>query len=666
MASMGGAEPQDFEDDETGWAKRWKVELDAANKELEPYRVSGAKVDKHFRDERDTPESAETRWNLFTSDVLTLVSMLYGNTPKASVTRRFADSDDDAARVAGEMLERILHTDIEKRSDTAAEAFGNALLDWLVPGTGVVRVRYEMESSMSEGTPPVLDEATGEEVAPAVPPVETKTREDAPIDFVHWRDFLWSPARVWSEVAWLAFANDLPKGPFVKRFGEDKWKLVPKESKRARDEEKENDPWARVRVWEIWHKETRKVFWYVDGYSKCLDVQDDTLQLEGFWPCPKPLFANLTTSKLVPRPDYVLAQDLYLEINRICSRIDKLQRAIKVVGAYAEDSTELRRILEETVENQLLPVKQWGAFMEKGGITGALQLLPLEPVVAALNALRDYRRELIDALYQVTGRSDIMRGQASAAGSSATEQAIKAKFGSVRVQRRQDEFARFVSEAQALKAEIICKHFSPETILEKSNALYAFKNDQQHVQAAVELLQKQHYCYRVEVKPESVSLTDFATLKQDRTEVIGALSQFLTAAAPMAQAVPGSMKFLLQLLQTTVAGLRGSSTMEGVLDAAIEDAEKQEAQRAANPQQPPPDPKVQAAQLKMQADQQKGQFEVQKEQMKLQHDLTRIQAETQAKAQQEDTQRQSNVREAAEKQMISHSLRPPMGPGEPP
>jgi hypothetical protein len=65
-------------------------------------------------------------------------------------------------------------------------------------------------------------------------------------------------------------------------------------------------------------------------------------------------------------------------------------------------------------------------------------------------------------LYQVTGQADIMRGQATVAGASATESAAKARFGSVRMQRRQDEFARFVSEAQALKLEVICKHFLPE------------------------------------------------------------------------------------------------------------------------------------------------------------------------------------------------------------
>ena len=75
--------------------------------------------------------------------------------------------------------------------------------------------------------------------------------------------------------------------------------------------------------------------------------------------------------------------------------------------------------------------------------------------------------ELMNLLFQVTGMSDIMRGQ-STAGATATEQALKAKFASTRVQEFQNEFARFASDTQRIKAEIISKHFDPQTIAERS------------------------------------------------------------------------------------------------------------------------------------------------------------------------------------------------------
>jgi hypothetical protein len=48
-----------------------------------------------------------------------------------------------------------------------------------------------------------------------------------------------------------------------------------------------------------------------------LDEKEDPLGLQGFWPFPRPMVANLTTRKFIPKPDYKLAQDLYREINEL-------------------------------------------------------------------------------------------------------------------------------------------------------------------------------------------------------------------------------------------------------------------------------------------------------------------------------------------------------------
>jgi stress-induced morphogen len=103
--------------------------------------------------------------------------------------------------------------------------------------------------------------------------------------------------------------------------------------------------------------------------------------------------------------------------------------------------------------------------------------------------------------------SDIMRGQASQQ-TTATEQAIKARFASVRVQSMQDEFARFCSDTQRIKAEIISKHFEPQTIIERSNIMRT--PDAQFAEQAVQLIKDKFSEYRITVNPDSVSLTDFA------------------------------------------------------------------------------------------------------------------------------------------------------------
>lgn len=632
----------DFQPTPQGWARRWQVELKSARQCLEKWHEQGAKINKRYRDEREKKDDGDTRWNLFTSTVETKQATLYGQTPKVSVSRRFADADDDVARVAATMLERILNSDIEKDSDTFAGAVQYALEDRLLPGLGSVRVRYDAEFEEVPGTPAMLAPDGVTEMAPAVAPTLRKTYECAEADYVHWRDFIWSPARIWEEVRWLAFGADMSRQQLVKRFGEEIGKRVPLNAAKHGEEdgtEKKSTPWDRARVWEIWDKETRHVFWYVDGFSELLDEKEDPLGLEGFWPCPKPLLANVTTSTMVPRPDFVLAQDFYNEIDTVSTRITLLERAIRVTGVYDKESEAIRRMLTESEQNDLYPVDNWGRFGEKGGLRGVVDWLPLEQITSALTSLRDYRRELVDCLYQVTGMSDIMRG-ATDPSETARAQGIKAKFGSVRLQRMQDEVARFASDIQKLKAQIIARHFDAETIIAYSNIERT--PDKALARPAAELIKSQLADYRIEVKPEAVSLTDFAALKQERMEVIAGISTFLQAAAPLAQAMPGSMPFLIQMLQWSVSGLKGSSGIESVLDAAIAAAEK------APPQQQgqQPDGKLLAQQLK-------GQQEAQKVQSELQADLVRTGAEVEADAQRERNQMEFNVREAALKQQIS-------------
>lgn len=647
-----------------GLARRWRDEIDASLKWLKDWRQQGDKIDKRYRDDRENDQAhkGDTRWNLFSADTETKESILYGQTPRISVSRRFADPGDDVARVAGEMLERHLNTDVERDEDTFPEVLGYAIQDRLIPGICLARVRYEVETE-SEQVEAITHPETGEEMAEGYSR-EKKTSEEVEVDYIHWKDFLWSPARIWREVRWVAFRAELSREDLVRMFGDQVGNAIPlncgrKNEKNGNDSrEKEETPWHRAEVWEIWDKASRTVYHLADGWPTILFPVNnpegkDPLGLKGFFPCPRPVMANVTTSKCIPRPDFVLAQDLYDEIDRVSTRITLLERAIAAKGLYDKAMGDVAaRLLNGENKNELFPVANWPALAERGGIKGLIDWLPLEQIVNALTVLREYRSELIEAKHQVTGMADIMRGQATTAGASATEQAIKAKFGSVRMEKLQKQFAKFASDIQKLKAEIIAKHFDPQTIIERSNVMST--PDAPLAQQAVALIKSGKADYRIEVKPEAISLQDFSALKSERAEVVEAMGSFLTSASAVQQAVPGAMPFMLEILQWFVAGLRGSSEIEGVLDRAVVQAQ----QAAQQPQQQAPDPKLAATQLK-------GQLDIQKEQTKLQADLTRIQAEVQADASREATQARYNTQEALQKAVIARSLKPqPMGPGQ--
>jgi hypothetical protein len=281
------------------------------------------------------------------------------------------------------------------------------------------------------------------------------------------------------------------------------------------------------------------------------------------------------------------------------------------------------------MENDLIPVEGFAMFKEKGGLQAVVDWLPIEAFVNALNVLREYRVELQALLYQVTGMSDIMRGQSSGAA-TATEQALKAKFASTRVQEFQNEFARFASDTQKIKAEIISKHFDPETIAKRANVQYMTGADPQKAVGAIALIKSSIYQYRVEVKPESIAMADMAAVKQERSEFLLAVSQFLQSSQPIVQGAPWAGPYLLRMLQWAMAGFRGGASIEGELDRMVTAAEQQLREAQAAP--PPPNPEVEKAKMEMAISQQQAQMDMQMKQVELKMREQEIQMDLMAKA----------------------------------
>jgi hypothetical protein len=649
---------QQFEDNPEGWQKRLQAEMDASNKMLDAFRKTGGEIAARYIDKRPR-KARETHVNLFTANVQTLKAMLYGKIPTVDVKRRFGDPQDSVGRVAAEAMRRLLNTDIERDGDGYAKALKLSLMDRLLVGLGVIRYRYvadfeddeeiEAKYATDDQGNKVMDEETGEpkELAPAYTEKGGKKFEDAECDYVYWRDFGWSAgSKVWGDVRWVGFATDMTKKAMLDRFGKEKMvkAMVPMNAKAGRESREEGsqlkpDPYSRARVWEIWSKEHKKVFWFAEGARVILDSKDDPLQLEGFFPCPEPMMANLTNEALVPRSDFALAEDLYIRVDELATRIALLEDAIAVRGVFNGASKQVIKLLSTGAQNELIPVDEWASFAERGGVKGNIDWLPLDVIVAALEKLREQLQANIQLLFQVTGMSDILRGEAQA-GATATEQAIKAKFAGVRVQDFQDEFARFASEGQRIKAEIIVGLFDDETIMSRSNMMWV-QPDAQLLPQAVQLLRDRFWEYRIQVLPENISVTDYAAMKQERVELMQTLAQLLQVMLPMGQSAPQMLPFLLQIIQWMFASFKGASTMEGVFDQAVKAAEQMAQQAMQKAMQPPqPGPKeqaqIQVAQIKAKAEMGKAQAQQQQTQMDTQAhaaehhvDMQRIQAEGQ-------------------------------------
>ena len=573
-------------------ARKWQQELDASKKWLAKFTKNARVCERAYFDERDANGGEESRVNLFWSNVQVILSAIYGKLPQAEVDRKFKDFDDDVARVAAIILERILNGDIEREYDDTNAAMRDAVFDRFVVGLGQVWCRYDVDTEdyqapqMDAAGQPVIDPATGQPLTTSATRI---VNEEAEVDYVYWDDFRYSPCRRWRECRWVARRVYLSKRKLAARFGltPEQVAMVPFQSKtpgenNAADDVIKATPTKQAAVWELWDKDTNSVCWYVEGCAFVLDYQTDYLQLDDFFPCPQPVVSTTLTRAFLPRSDYAMAQDLYRQMDTINNKLARLQEAVKVAGVYDKNAAGVKTLLSSNTENTLVPVENWAVFTDKGGLKGVVDWMPIDATVNAITQLNQRKQLLQKDLYDVLGISDIMRG-ASAASETATAQQLKAQYGGARLAAMQNDVARFVSDVMRIRANIISKQFQPDTI--KQRSLIDRTPDAPFADQSIALIKQFGMAmHSVIVTSDSLAAPDWEQEKQTRTEFMGAVSNYLMAAGPMVASNPTTGGFLVKLLQWGCAGFKGAASIEGVLDQAAQQLE----QAAANPPPPPP------------------------------------------------------------------------------
>ncbi|MDQ0084576.1 hypothetical protein J2W35_004945 [Variovorax boronicumulans] len=456
------------------------------------------------------------------------------------------------------------------------------------------------------GATPELLALMGMPEAPKKP--NTAGYECAPSDYVFWEDFRCSPARTWEEVTWVARRVYMGRKEGGKRFGVEKFNGVPltHEPIGLDKDVTQPDDAKKAKIWEIWDKTECKVIWQAEGVADPLDTKDDPLELDGFFPCPKPLFATTTTDTLIPVPDYAEYQDQANELDELTGRIGMLVKAVKAVGVFDASQPAIARLMQEGTDNTLIPVENWGSFSTAGGLKGTVDMLPLDAVVNSLNELYKAREACKQVIFEVTGLSDIIRG-ASMASETATAQQIKSNFASLRLKETTQDVARFASDILSMKAQIMSSLYRKETLLEMSGILQT--DDKQYAEQAIDLLRNDTMRnYRIEVAADSMVELDEQAEKNSRMEFLQAVGGFLKEAVAAGQTQPELLPLLGEMLMFAVRSFKAGRPMEAAYEAFI--------QKMSQPQQPKPSPeaqKLQAQQAQAQAD---AQLEVKVEQMR--------------------------------------------------
>ena len=616
------------------------------------------KIVKRYRDDSRSRNNPNAKFNILWSNVQTITPAVFARLPRPDVSRRFRDNDP-IGRVASMMLERALEYEIEHYGDYAS-AMKQSVQDRLLGGRGTAWVRYEPHITGEEGGEADGAPEDGFQVTEDIDEAETEGgiyKEDqerieyecAPVDYVHWRDFGLTVARTWEEVTAIWRKVYMGRPALVERFGEELGGKIPLDTKPETSRtfnEKMGEGSSEAVVYEIWDKTTGEVIWLNKSMGKILDTRADPLKLENFWPCPKPMFSTLTNDSLVPVPDFVLYQDQARQLDTLADRIDGFIQALKVRGVYDASEPSLARLFTEGENNSLLPVKNYGAFSEKGGLVGAINLVDIKPIAEGLNMAYQAMEQVKGQIYEIMGIADIQRGQTDP-NETLGAQIIKSNNASGRLKTMQHEVVNFATALLQIKAQIICNHFTDDTIVKISGAMQLSQQDQQLIPQALALLKDEPAKnFRIEVTSDSMIYQDEQQEKADRMEFLSAMGGFLQQAIPAAQATPELTPMLIEMLKFGVTAFKAGKGLEGLID---ETADKFRQQAKAMEGQPkPPSPEMQKLQMEQQMDQAKMQAQSQAKQAEMQ---MQIQIEQQKMQMQMELEKAKQEYQAQENQL---------------
>lgn len=684
MAQGAAFSPPSAQEQET--FKRWKDALDFAAKD-EKYKEwleRSEKIVRRYRDIRQYADVSKRRLNILWSNVQTLMPAVYGKMPKPIVERRYMDRDP-AARTASTILERVLSFQMEVGYYHASTS--KAVLDYLLPGMGQAWVRYEPQfESVMEGAENAEIEAQGKTADQVLEdgdgePYEKLAYEKACVDYVFYADFRWGPARNWQEVPWVAKRCWMTRSEIAEKFyGGDleraKQITLDYSPDRLRDDQgryTDATPsfFKKAEIWEIWNKPDQTVYFIAPGTPGVVlqKITKPQLRLEGFWPCPEPLFTTQTNDTLVPVPDYVEYQDQAMELDDLTDRIAKITTAIRANGVYDSSYPALARLLQEGMDNKLIAVDQWAAFAEKGGMDGAIALVPMQEIIEVLIRLYEARAQVKNDLYEVTGISDVIRGQSDPRETKGA-QVIKSQFGSMRLTSRQEAVARFCRDTLHILAEVIAEQFTPESLMEMSGydqivqdnvrkavaevqppppppqqgpngeaippevaqqlqqqaammfqqaqqqaAQQAQQKSMQEFERAIEILRSDRLRgFRIDIETDSTVMADAEADKASAVELFTGTMQGINAIAPVAAAAPELVEPLGDLMMFAYRRFRVGRTMEASLEEALIKVSERLQKQSENP---PPNPE----QIKAQAEMAKQQAETQRDQQKFQMEM---------------------------------------------
>lgn len=635
-------------------AEAWIKQLDAADKKEKSWRAVSKKIIDRYRGDdtyNDKGEFQKETFNVLWSNTETLRPAIYNKTPTADIRRRYGDKDPTAKAISDLLKKSISYVMDAYDFDSVMIA---AVHDSLLTGRGITRIRYVPVIEKKEAAKKETDDEQEIDLTEQGEQEEV-VYEKVCFEIVSYDDFRVEPVKRWQDVNWIAFRAFLTKSEMKEKFGAsaDKIKYDAQIDEKDEDEDSKTDENNRCTVWEIWDKRKREVIYIApNAQDKLLKTEPDPLELLDFWPIPRPLYQIEDNNTLVPTPDFTLYQSLANDLDRVTKRIISLTNSLKVRGIYDAGLPEIGQLMSSG-DNTLIPATNAARLIEERGIGNAIWFAPLEANVVTLSKLYEHRGLILQAIYELTGISDIIRGS-TVASETATAQNLKSQWGSLRLQRRQREVQRYCRDVIRICAEVISEKFDPKTLSIMTGMHFPSEQEQKQAYQQALMMQQQQQpvpqelqdilsipsweditglmrselqlSYRIDVETDSTIAPDEAAEKAAIGEMMTGISGFVAQIMPAVQTGFLPAEVAKELLLSVVRKFKMGGMIENALEKVKMPEPEQKQDNSAQLQQ-----KQQVEQAKIEHEKQlkdaELQYKQQLDQMKMQHEQQLKQAE---------------------------------------
>ena len=573
----------DTQKSEADFVASWLKQIELAQKENKDWHESAEKARNIYL---LTGDGKDNEFNILYSNIATVCPSVYNSLPVPDVRRRYNDGDNEPAKTAAQIIERVISYTIDDNYfDTAVKA---DVFDMQLVGRGASRLQYEptiaqVPSVMQE---PAIDPLTGLPVLdmmgqPVMNEVTTMTEvitsQRLYLQHVDYRDFVHGAAKCWHDVPWIAYRHRMTKDQLQAIAPEIADKIqydCTVDGKPKKDEDQQSSIFKRAFVWEIWDKDEKRVMFIAPSYKDAvLSIMPVPFNVAGFFPTPAPLY-GVSTGDLIPRVPYDYYAKQAEELNRQTGRIRSLLKVLKFRGVFLNGLGTALADIQNLDDGEFAPVDNANDLsgIAGSGLDKAIWTMPIDKVITVIRELVAQREATKQTIYEITGIADIMRGSTNASETLGAQQ-IKAQWGAMRLQAAQRDVQRYIRDFTRMMAEVVSENYQPDVLTRISGI--------EIMPEVMALLQDDvTRNYRIDVETDSTIRADVGRDQQNISNFVAGLAQFLPAVVPLVQqgAIPAELP--IAMIKSFSRTFKLGREVEDMLDKL--------GQGAAPPQMMPP------------------------------------------------------------------------------